>query len=144
MCPVSSMEPETRPEYISNFSEEKPHWVWCFMSERSLLTLSRGLVRTTLLDSSRGACLGSWRAQTSGHHLQTRTLKLSLGDLFFLKILFFPFSPQSPLVHSCIFFVVCPSSCSMWDSASAWFDEQSAPRIRTNETLGRLQRSMQT
>ena len=37
----------------------------------------------------------------------------------FLKILFFPFSPQGPLVHSCIFFIVGPSSCGMWDAASA-------------------------
>src|SRR3712207_7687772 len=29
-----------------------------------------------------------------------------------------------PILHSCIFFVVGPSSCSMWDAASAWFDEQ--------------------
>ena len=43
---------------------------------------------------------------------------------FFLKILFFPFSPQSPPVHCCIFFVVSPSSCGMWDAASAWVDEQ--------------------
>ena len=43
---------------------------------------------------------------------------------FFLKILFFPFSPQSRPVHSCIFLVVGPSSCGMWDAASAWFDEQ--------------------
>ena len=42
----------------------------------------------------------------------------------FLKILFFPFSPQSPPVHSCIFFVVDPSSCGMWDAASVWSDEQ--------------------
>ena len=43
---------------------------------------------------------------------------------YFLKILFFPFSPQSPLVHSCVFFVVVSSSCGMWDAASAWSDEQ--------------------
>ena len=44
---------------------------------------------------------------------------------FFLKIFyFFPFSPQSSPVHRCIFFVVGPSSCGMWDAASAWFDEQ--------------------
>ena len=43
---------------------------------------------------------------------------------FFFKDLIFPFSPQSPPVHSCIFFVVGPSSCGMWDAASAWFDEQ--------------------
>src|SRR3712207_3180183 len=44
--------------------------------------------------------------------------------VFFFKILFFPFSPQSTLVHSCIFFVVGPSSCGTWDAASVWSDEQ--------------------
>ena len=44
---------------------------------------------------------------------------------FFIKIFyFFPFCPQSPPVHSCIFFVVCPSSCGMWDAASVWLDVQ--------------------
>ena len=50
-----------------------------------------------------------------------------LGTEFFLLkdfLIFFPFSSQSPPVHSCIFFVVGPSSCGMWDAASAWFDEQ--------------------
>ena len=50
----------------------------------------------------------------------------------FLKILFFPFSPQSPPVHSCIFLVVGPSSCGMWEAASAWFDEQS--HVRTQDS----------
>ena len=36
----------------------------------------------------------------------------------------FPFSPQSPLVHSCVFLVVDPSSCGMQDAASAWPDER--------------------
>ena len=48
--------------------------------------------------------------------------------IFFFKILFFSFilpkAPLPPPVHSCIFFIVGPSSCSMWDAASAWFDEQ--------------------
>uniref|UniRef100_A0A9L0IRA6 Acylphosphatase n=1 Tax=Equus asinus TaxID=9793 RepID=A0A9L0IRA6_EQUAS len=44
-----------------------------------------------------------------------------------------------PPVHSCLFFVVGSSSCGMWDAASAWSDSaMSAPRIRTDETLGRL------
>ncbi|XP_070340015.1 queuosine-tRNA galactosyltransferase isoform X9 [Equus asinus] len=43
---------------------------------------------------------------------------------FFKDFIFFPFSPQSTPVHSCVFFVVGPSSCGMWDTASAWFDEQ--------------------
>ena len=51
--------------------------------------------------------------------------KYSLSNvIFFFKILFFPFSPQSPPVHSCIFFVVGPSSYGIWDAASAWLDEQ--------------------
>ena len=44
--------------------------------------------------------------------------------LFFERFYFFPFSPQSPPVRSCIFFVVGPSSCAMWDAASVWFDGQ--------------------
>ena len=43
--------------------------------------------------------------------------------LFFFIFYFFPFSPQSPPVHSCIFLVVGPSSCGMWGTASAWLDE---------------------
>ena len=42
---------------------------------------------------------------------------------FFFKDFIFPFSPQSPLVHSCIFLVVGPSSCGIWDVTSAWLDE---------------------
>ena len=42
----------------------------------------------------------------------------------FKDFLFFPFSPQSPPVHSCSFFVVGSSSCGMWDAAPAWSDEQ--------------------
>ena len=37
----------------------------------------------------------------------------------FFKILFFPFSPQSSPVHSCIFFVVGPSSCSSSHAVAA-------------------------
>ena len=76
--------------------------------------------------------------------LKVFTTKNVLTFFFILRFYFFPFSPQSPPVHSCIFFVVGPSSCGMWDAASAWFDEQSAPRIQTNETLGCVQRSAQT
>ena len=51
---------------------------------------------------------------------------LSRNGSFFKKkrFYFFPLSPQSPLVHICTFFIVGPSSCGMWDAASAWFDEQ--------------------
>ena len=51
--------------------------------------------------------------------------KLQLNfEYIFLRFYFFPFSPQIPPLHSCIFFVVGPPSCGMWDAASAWFDEQ--------------------
>ena len=43
---------------------------------------------------------------------------------FFLRFYFFLFLHKAPPVHSCIFFVVGPSSCGMWDATSAWFDEQ--------------------
>ena len=54
-------------------------------------------------------------------------LKLIIGFLLFFLLRFFyifPFSPQSPPVHSCIFLVMGPSSCGMWDAASAWPDER--------------------
>ena len=54
----------------------------------------------------------------------SRYSRYSILFFFFLKKDFiFPFSPQSPPVHSCIFLVVGPSSCGMWDAASAWPDE---------------------
>ena len=43
---------------------------------------------------------------------------------FFFQVLFISFFSQSPPVQSCMFFVVGPSSCGMWDAASAWPDEQ--------------------
>ena len=57
---------------------------------------------------------------------------------FFLKIL--SFSPQSPPVHSCILLAVGPSSCGMWDAASAWFDEQCHVRAQDSNqrNTGRL------
>ena len=42
---------------------------------------------------------------------------------FFLRFYFSFFSPKPP-IHSCIFLVVGPSSCGMWDATSAWLDEQ--------------------
>ena len=62
-----------------------------------------------------------------------------LPFFFFLKILFFPFSPQIPPVHSCIFLVVRPSSCAVWDAASACPDEWChVPTQDPNpQTLGR-------
>ena len=44
-----------------------------------------------------------------------------MHQFFFFKI--FSFFSQSPPVHSCVFLVVGPSSCGMWDATSAWLDE---------------------
>ena len=65
--------------------------------------------------------------------------------LFFYKGFIFPFSPQSPPVHSCIILVVSPFSCGMWDAASAWPDEWC--RVRTqdlNRHPGPLKQSART
>ena len=61
--------------------------------------------------------------------------------LLFKKIFFFifPCSSQSPPVHSCVFLIVGPSSCCMWDAISAWLDEQGheCTQDPNQETLGR-------
>ena len=41
---------------------------------------------------------------------------------FFLRF-YFSFFSQSPPVRSCVFLVVGPSNCGMWDATSAWLDE---------------------
>ena len=43
-------------------------------------------------------------------------------QFFFLRF-YFSFFSQGSLVHSCVFLVVSPSNCGMWDAASAWPDE---------------------
>ena len=75
----------------------------------------------------------------------------SFGDhcfiyLFILRFFLFPFSPQSPSVPSCIFLVVGPSSCGMWDGASEWPDERCHVRAQdpNQRNPGLLQRSAQT
>ena len=50
--------------------------------------------------------------------------KITTILFFFKDFIFFLFSPQSPPVHSCIFLIVGPSSCGMWDAAPAWPNEQ--------------------
>ena len=58
------------------------------------------------------------------HYSEYFSTSLPLRKFFFLKIFkIFPFSPQSPMVRSCVFLVVGPSSCGMWDAVSAWLDE---------------------
>ena len=46
------------------------------------------------------------------------------GLSLFFKIFYFSFFSQRPLVHSCVFLVMGPSSSGMWDAASAWLDER--------------------
>ena len=58
--------------------------------------------------------------------------EINFSFLFFFKDFISPFSLQSLLVHSCIFLVVGPSSCGMWDAASAWLDEQC--HVRTQDS----------
>ena len=48
----------------------------------------------------------------------------TLQFFLFFKDFIFSFFSQSSLVHSCIFLVVGPSSCGVWDAASAWLDGQ--------------------
>ena len=79
------------------------------------------------------------------------TIYKNLGNflsfpLLFLKILFSPFSPQSPPVHSCIFFVwvLLVVACGTLPQCGLMSSAMSAPRVRTNKTLGCLQRSVRT
>ena len=60
-----------------------------------------------------------------------------LYSFFFYLRFYFSFFSQRPPVHSYVFLVVGPSSCGMWDAASAWLDEPChvVPRIRAGETL---------
>ena len=69
-------------------------------------------------------------------------LRIHQTILFLFLRFYFSFFSQSPHVHSCVFLVVGPSSCGMWDTASAWLESSatSAPRIRTGETLGHQSR----
>ena len=52
-------------------------------------------------------------------------LAMRLIYLFIFKDFIFPFSPQSPRVHSCIYF-----SCGTWDATSSWPDEQCQVRAQ--------------
>ena len=57
-------------------------------------------------------------------HISFLLMNLTSSFFVFFKILFFPFSTQSPPVHSCVFLAVSSSSCGIWDATSAWLDEQ--------------------
>ena len=64
----------------------------------------------------------------------------------FFKNFIFPFSSQSPPVHSCVFLVVGPFSRGMWDAASAWPDEQCCVRAQdlNQRNPGPAKRSLRT
>ena len=65
---------------------------------------------------------------------------------FFLKILFFLFLPKAPqyiVVYSSLW-VLLVVACGMLPQCGLMSSATSAPRIRTNQTLGRLQQSAQT
>ena len=58
--------------------------------------------------------------------------------LFFPKDFTFPFSPQPPLIHSCIFqlWVLLVVACGMPSKHGLMSSAMSAPRILTGKTLG--------
>ena len=60
--------------------------------------------------------------------------------IFFI---FFLFLPKPPSTHLCIFLVVGPSSCGMWNAASAWPDKWCHVHTEDSnwETLGRRSRA---
>ena len=68
--------------------------------------------------------LSCWPAWRQLGRWSNCCLPLRMPFFFFQRFYFFPYSPPNPPAHSCIFFVVTPSSCGMWDTASAWLDER--------------------
>ena len=59
-----------------------------------------------------------------------------LQNIFFFFLRFyFSFFSQSPLVYSCVFLVMGPSSWGMWDAVSAWLDEQCHVRAQDSELV---------
>ena len=81
-------------------------------------------------------------------HVISRYFLTKCFDLFFffLKILFFAFSPQSPpyiVVYSSLW-ILLVVVCETLPQRGLMSSAMSVPRIRTNETLGRLQQSTRT
>ena len=73
--------------------------------------------------------------------------QIFISDLFFfLRFYFFPFSPQSSPVHSCYssLWVLPVVACGTPPQRGLMSSVMSVPRLRTKETLGRLQRSART
>ena len=64
--------------------------------------------------------------------------KSSLHRTAFFKDFFFPFSPQSPLVHTCIFLVMGPLvvACGTPPQHGLMSGAMSTPRIQTSEPQG--------
>ena len=62
---------------------------------------------------------------------------------FCLKDFIFPFSPKALQYIVVYILVVGPSSCGMWDVASAWLMRGAMfmPRFQTGETLGHHSRA---
>ena len=54
------------------------------------------------------------------HHNASHQGQLLPTTSFFFPLLFLPKSPQ----YIVVYFSCDPSSCGMWDAASAWLDEQ--------------------
>ena len=74
--------------------------------------------------------------------MRQAVIQLRLNEkeiLFFFKDFIFPFSPQSPLVHSVCFqlWVLLVVACGTPPQHGLMSGAMSAPRIRTGETLGR-------
>ena len=87
------------------------------------------------------------RVQGKGSFHHDADLTLPEIDFFLFKdFVFFPFSPWNPLVYTCIFLVVGPFSCGMWDAASAWLDEGCHVRAQDpkRRNPGRPKRSTRT
>ena len=83
------------------------------------------------------------QSQKTGQKKKKNVIRGFLG--VFWKI-FFPFSPQSPpyIVVYFSLWVLLVVACGMPPQRGLMSSAMSAPRIRTNETLGRLQRSART
>ena len=107
-------------------------------------SLPSGKIRTAAAGTMAGRWLRAPRlAGHSGFWCKGLSSKLIF---FFFRFYFFPFSPQSPPVHSCIFllWVLLVVACGTLPQHGLMSSAMFVPRIRTNETLGHLQQSTRT
>ena len=94
---------------------------WCSVFSFHLCSKNAEDSKTALVSPASVAVIGRICLPT---HFRNE-LTLPRWTFFFFKDFSFPFFPQSAPVRSCVFFlVVGPSTCGMWDAASAWLDEQ--------------------